>query len=352
MLNKDCFTIEWINKVRDDNPPADPIIVEKTIFAFELLALLSKSGLEFIFKGGTSLLLHFSNPKRLSIDIDISTSSTNSDIETILNDIVKNSAFSSWEENPRIASKVPKKHYKLFYNSVIESNNRSYILLDVLFQQNPYPVTLEKEIVNKFIKLDESILCTIPSPESILGDKLTAYAPHTTGVPFGIGKDMQIQKQLFDIGELFNIVTNIEEIKKSFNKFVEIEAGYRETSFSTDEVAVDITKTSFLLSQILLRKSIINEEIKELQSGITKLRSHLIGINYNLEAAKLNAAKAAFTVAAFNSKIHFGNDKIYNIEKISSESIKGEFEKLERLKNFLPEAYYYWQKINEMSKKK
>jgi hypothetical protein len=36
MLSKECFTREWIYKVREDNPPADHTIVEKTIYTFAL----------------------------------------------------------------------------------------------------------------------------------------------------------------------------------------------------------------------------------------------------------------------------------------------------------------------------
>ncbi len=96
MIDKECFTREWIEKVRNDNPPADPTIVEKTIYAFELLSRLIIGSLDFIFKGGTSLLLLLDNPRRLSIDIDISTNETEEKVEKILAQIVKDSGFTLW----------------------------------------------------------------------------------------------------------------------------------------------------------------------------------------------------------------------------------------------------------------
>jgi len=108
MLNKECFSIDWINKVRAANPPADPTIVEKSIYAFELLTHLVKNKLKFIFKGGTSLLLLLENPQRLSIDIDITTSENQSKIESLLKNLVKGSVFTSWEKNTRTQSKTPK----------------------------------------------------------------------------------------------------------------------------------------------------------------------------------------------------------------------------------------------------
>ena len=50
---------------------ADPILVERVIYAFELLGLLIKSDIELVFKGGTSLILAVPGFKRLSIDLDV-----------------------------------------------------------------------------------------------------------------------------------------------------------------------------------------------------------------------------------------------------------------------------------------
>ncbi|MCF6270999.1 MAG: nucleotidyl transferase AbiEii/AbiGii toxin family protein [Melioribacteraceae bacterium] len=346
MLKSECFKKEWIDQVRTDNPPADPTIVEKTIYAFELLANLINQKLDFIFKGGTSIIMLVDKPQRLSIDIDISTDVKANEVESVLTKIVEKSIFTSWNKNERIAKKIPKKHYRLYFNSVINPKQDSYILLDVLFQKNPYPKTIKNSISNRFIKLEEDIKCVIPTINSLVGDKLTAFAPNTTGIPYGIGKAMQIQKQLFDLGSLFPLVNDINEVKQAFENFVKVEAGYREDSFSTDEVCNDIISTSFLQSQMLLKKAMINEHTKELQEGISKLQTHLIGIKYNLEIAKLFAAKTAFLVASFDNQKEFTEKSIYRIDKISDKKLKTEYRILERIKTILPEAYYYWQLIN------
>lgn len=348
MLKEECFTREWIDKVREDNPPADPTIVKKTIYAFELLSLLIMRDLDFVFKGGTSLLLLLDNPRRLSIDIDITTNENKERVEEILTQIIKDSVFTSWQENPRTESRIPKKHYKLFFDSVINPRHNSYILLDVLFQENPYPKTIGKILENKFISVDEKIECIVPSVDSLIGDKLTAFAPSTIGIPFGAGKSMQIQKQLFDIGSLFPLSEDIDEIEEAFKKFVAIESGYREKSFSVEDVIEDIKDTTFLITQMQLRRAISNEKTTELYDGISKLRSHLIGINYNLETAKIYASRTAFLVTAINSKEIFGKNKEYSIEKITAGKLGGKFLILEKIKPILPEAYYYWQVIDKL----
>lgn len=47
----------------------DPGLIERTMYAFGLLEALAVVGLDFTFKGGTSLLLLLPKPKRLSTDI-------------------------------------------------------------------------------------------------------------------------------------------------------------------------------------------------------------------------------------------------------------------------------------------
>jgi Nucleotidyl transferase AbiEii toxin, Type IV TA system len=253
MIVKECFTKKWLDKIKAEFPAIDPTILEKTIYAFELLVLLKNEGIDFVFKGGTSLLMLLPEPKRLSIDLDILLNIPKEKLEENLNSIIKKKVFYEWVENQRTESKIPKKHYKLFFNSVVNPQFKSSILLDILFQDNPYPKSISRIIKSQFIQTDSDIPVIVPTINSILGDKLTAFAPNTTGIAFGQDKAMQINKQLFDIGELFDHSDDIKEIQNSFNNFVEIESGYRGKKFTPEEVIADLFQISFLISQIRLR---------------------------------------------------------------------------------------------------
>jgi len=69
LIRPRCFTEKWhTSKARELS--GDPVLVEKTIHAFALLGYLVQIKENFVFKGGTSLLLHVPEIKRLSIDID------------------------------------------------------------------------------------------------------------------------------------------------------------------------------------------------------------------------------------------------------------------------------------------
>ncbi len=345
MIAKHCFTKEWLTKIKSDFPAIDPTILEKTIYAFELLSLLLQEEIDFIFKGGTSLLLLLPQPKRLSIDIDILSTIKPEGLETKFNSIIKKDVFFEWSEDPRTGSKIPKKHYKFFFNSVINSNIKSGVLLDILFQENPYPKTELKTLQSKFFETSSDAGILLPTVNSILGDKLTAFAPTTTGIHFGTHKEMQINKQLFDIGELFNQADDINEIMDSFNRFIEIESTYRDEKFSAEGVIKDLYEISFLISQIKIRGGKENTITNEFVSGMRELRSHLISGTYNLEHTKINAAKTACIISSFGKEINLKEIREYNPSKINDVKLSDNLAILERLKTLLPEAYYYWQLI-------
>ncbi len=56
-INGKSFTVNWI-KEKHKELKGDPILIEKNIHAFALLGYLVQAKLDFVFKGGTSLLLH------------------------------------------------------------------------------------------------------------------------------------------------------------------------------------------------------------------------------------------------------------------------------------------------------
>jgi RNA 3'-terminal phosphate cyclase len=64
MIKSICFSEKAISARRDKLKIADPGLFEKAIHAFALLGHIAESRMDFIFKGGTSLLLHIPQPQR------------------------------------------------------------------------------------------------------------------------------------------------------------------------------------------------------------------------------------------------------------------------------------------------
>lgn len=180
----------------------DPVLLERAVYAFGLLEALAKVGMPFIFKGGTCLMLLMEHPRRLSTDIDIIVE-PETNLDKYLDRASEIFPFKDVEEQKRIGkNNIEKRHFKFTYDSPI--NNRPfYILLDVLFEHNHYSELVQKEIQNDLLLTEpEYLTVSLPSANCILADKLTAFAPHTTGIPLNSGKDMEVMKQFYDVSSL------------------------------------------------------------------------------------------------------------------------------------------------------
>lgn len=70
-----------------------------------------------------------------------------------------------------------------------------------MFEKANYQNIVQLPIDSKFVQImDQPLLVRVPSLEDILGDKLTAFAPNTTGIPYFKSEhsmSMEIIKQLY-----------------------------------------------------------------------------------------------------------------------------------------------------------
>ena len=345
MIDVHCFEREWILAQRQKLGGVDPALLEKTILAFELLGQLALNELTFVFKGGTSLLLLLEEFRRLSIDVDIVCEEDERRQREIFDFVIPSSPFSHWAEDPRTPSQIPKKHYKFYFESQI-NRREDYVLLDVLKSKNLFPAVQETTIHFPFIRTRKKVSVTVPTVDSLIGDKLTAFAPRTIGVPLDKRRSMQIVKQLFDLGELFLKAVNLKEIAASYKAFANMENTFRNTTFSRQETLQDTINTCFLISQLDLKKSVENETTAILRRGIRQIGSHLIGVSFGLSQAKESASRLAFLAALLS----LGDDvnlremfyRVDLIEDIRDMRISGARALLNRLKAVSPEAFYYW----------
>lgn len=308
MIKEETFNSERIRDFRKqkDFRKIDVIILEKMIYAFYLLEALKLEGLDFVFKGGTCLALLFSQPKRFSIDIDILTQHSKEEIEQVLEKICKNYKFKSFTLDKKRSYQekgIPKAHYFLNFNSAIE-NRESGIMLDLLFEENFYPKTIEVPIKSDFLIQDESpVNIIIPTINSITGDKITVFAPNTVGYLYNKGLELQILKQLFDLGYLFDEITDFSEFYNSFNNKFESLNKYFGSVWTKDQILDDILNTSLLLSRE--RRTLIDNDLSnynELFRGIRQMGNFLIKRPFNLDVAIESAAKTALMVATLKTQ--------------------------------------------------
>jgi hypothetical protein len=251
MIDTYCFTPDWLKEKRKTYKTADPSIMERVVYALCLLQQLKHTGLPFVFKGGTSLLLLLPEPARFSIDVDIIVSKEmkKAELETFLNKIKEQKVFTDivLDAKRSYNDKIPKAHYKFEFNSQL-TGKPSEILLDVLFEKTTYPNCIERPITSEWIRLTrEAVSVTTPDVNSITGDKLTAFAPGTIGVPYKMDKEREIIKQLFDVGMLYHQITDFETFKTSYTNIANQEIAYRESTSMTIHHALDDTVNAALI---------------------------------------------------------------------------------------------------------
>ena len=116
MIDGKCFTNEWQALKRTQLGGCDPVLLEKTIHAFALLDALAGKGLDFIFKGGTSLLLRLPHIHRLSIDVDILCDQSMAELDALLIEVGRTRPFNGMTEDDRGSHRLPsRRHFKFFY---------------------------------------------------------------------------------------------------------------------------------------------------------------------------------------------------------------------------------------------
>ena len=335
------FLEELINELKKTNPKADIQLLEKTIGALYLVESLINSGLNFVFKGGTSLVLLLNEIKRFSVDVDIITEEDKQTVNECIKRIIElQNLFTKYEENKRnnsASKRMELEHYKFFFNSVTD-NSEKYILLDVAYESNKYPVTINKNIECLKLNVSSEYIVNLPSVESILGDKLTVLAPNTTGIHYNSDKELELMKQLYDVDKLFNEAEYIDIVKKSFINIANREIKYRKLKEITNaDVLEDIR--DFCIDTIL-QNNIENQH--DVNIGMKKLQGFIIENKFRREQEVLTAVgKVLYLMKLIK------NDE-NKIERYSKESklkdiiIPEKFKKiLKKMNNYNEEAYYY-----------
>ena len=353
MISAKCYTQEWIEEKSLELGCRDKNLIEKVIRALSLLDMLAQTGCPFYFKGGTSLMLILGKTtNRLSIDIDIMCP-PGTQIEQYLNELSEH-GFIRYEmvERKQAGKNVPKSHSKFFYQVAYKGakDDESFILLDVLYEDCHYFQIDEIEIDSPFVATEGvKNRVKVPSVGDILGDKLTAFAPDTTGVPYlknGKSCSLEIIKQLYDVGRLFDRVDDLSVTLQSFKSIGEIELGYRGLPLDVRIINDDIMNTALNIST---RGVVDKDKFAMLQDGINRFKPYVYNSSYYIENAIVDASKAAY----LSSLLKHG---VMTVEKYCGEipaSIEvaeknGLPNKLNKLKRMNPEAFFYWVKAFEV----
>ena len=293
MLNESNFTPGNIERLRTETGRG-PSLLERMVFAFGLLEALVRTGLDFTFKGGTSMMILLERPRRISTDIDIIVK-PGTDIDAFIEKASKIFPFTGYEEQVRrIVRNIEKRHFKFFYTSSV-SGKGLHIILDVLFEKSNYPHTVRKEIACPLIITGPpAIYVNVPTANCIMGDKLTAFAPHTIGIPFDADKEMEIIKQLYDVATLIEKCDNFTDVKRTYRRVAKTEIEYRR---SDADIADTLSDSFNAVISIISKGKQFSEDYKKLLDGIRRVRGHIFG-SYSVIDAEGQSCRVAYLIAS------------------------------------------------------
>lgn len=294
MIIRENYTEAHIMQLKG-NTRRDQGLIERTLFAFGLLEALAKVGMEFTFKGGTSLMLLLSRPLRLSTDIDIVVR-PGTDIDEYISKASKIFPFKSGgEQDRKKQGAIEKRHFKFVYDSPVRNGDSLYILLDVLFEENHYEKIVEREIANDLLLTEgENLKVRIPSIDCILGDKLTAFAPHTIGIPIGGKKNMEVMKQFYDVSTLIDEFTDFDCIRKTYYSVSKTEIGYRGLDIKPEDALMDTIKSAICICS---RGKFQEDEFPHYVKASRDVSQHIYEQGFSMERAVRMAPKIIYMAA-------------------------------------------------------
>jgi hypothetical protein len=293
MIEHQNYEADHIEELHKRYPEITQEVLEMTMYAACLLQALIDSGLDFIFKGGTCLLFLLKEPRRVSTDIDILVE-PGTNILPSLEKIRKHYPFTTvsslTDKNSIIrhfAYPVPR----------IYGNRKFSIRLDVLAEHNPY-VKVEHIPLRSPLLITSGIDSSvkIPSIECLLADKLTAFAPKTIGVNpektsagFPTNNHLQVIKQLFDVGTLFEYAHDYAVLKETYSTIAHSESSFRGGAVSEKDALRDSFEAAL---SIATEGSFDAKSFQTVyKNGIASLNDHVFQGGFNLVNAKQYAAK-------------------------------------------------------------
>jgi len=341
MIHSDSLDKEWIDGIAVKLGKVDKALLEKSIRALLLTEQLRVSGLNFQFKGGTSLLLHFDTPRRFSIDVDILAADGEKAVRSILNELVNDGLFQRWEVDVRSHARedLPIQHFKCYYLSQYPGLSQSnYVLLDVLYQSTLPDWTEQKPVEHPWLKTEgTTVEVTVSTKEGLLGDNLTAFAPTTTGILYTKKRPLEIIKQLYDIGNLFDVAADFEAVRHTFETVAGQEIAYRSLPIEPSDVLDD----AFNAALVICDRDEQSAAFQHLKTGIANIRPHIFQ-RFIIDDAIIAATKAIYLTTLLKQSSIPVPERFASASEVISLNIETtDYNRFNRFRKTNPEAFFY-----------
>ncbi|MDD3478256.1 MAG: nucleotidyl transferase AbiEii/AbiGii toxin family protein [Candidatus Izemoplasmatales bacterium] len=280
MILQQSFSESWIRSFQNRPQRANPLIIEKEIYALQLLEYLAKSNIIFLFKGGTCLSLLLQEFTRFSVDIDILTTSSNQEVDQAMLHWDIHAHFHRWEEQVRFQdSKIQKRHFKFYYDSVI-SKQEEFVLLDIVFDEwsalEVQKVKIDYLILNTSAPYDDVVT---PTLSVMLMDKLTAFAPKTIGITYDSEKYTEIIKQMYDVGKIGSHLIPDNHTIPYYGYFAKKQIKWRNLSNTVEDCLMD---TILCCVNFLSEGELHREEYLQIERSIRGFHGYVFGDRYSI----------------------------------------------------------------------
>ena len=351
MIDPRTFTKDWllaVNKELGWNRQETQLKnMEKAVAALHLLELLANAEVQFIFKGGTSLILLLNKIYRLSVDIDIIVEDSIGNINGIFSQIcTKSVLFTHYERNEREGEAAHNtEHYKFFYRSFADDSENPYVLLDIYKSTNPYTRLLDLELASKILySKGDNVVVRVPDINSILGDKLTAFAPDTIGIslsaePGHRPKRIEVLKQLFDIGNLFDMASDMKSIRATYIAVATHEIKRRELDITIEDVLKDSMRHCYIIGHAGKTDKPVYDSIAK---GYRDFSRFVADLSFDDNHAILAASKTAYLA----NLLLLGSDDFEKYDDdadIENWTISNNgFQSYNEYKYSNPMSFFYW----------
>ena len=325
-------------------------LLETCLHGFELLGRLSGSGLPFLFKGGTSILLHTGQLRRISTDIDIITPVNGEDLLRSLRDLAEGDPFISFDEQDRGLRGLPnRRHFRYYYRPVSVPAVTIPVLLDVVEDDFSSLETEQRVIVQPWFTPTREAKVTIQTANCLLGDKLAAFAPRTTGVPYvkpngEAGDLLQIAKQFYDTAILFDLVESPYACLAAWKEHVHRESTYRKQEFTESGVLRDTFQACLAITMINFGRR-AHPDSQTIWKGLAGLVNHVAGGSLPHPQVFEMAGKVAYLAAVLGSVSPEAHAKPIPPDRLSDLrglNIEGRLRFLNPIRGASPLGLFYW----------
>jgi hypothetical protein len=270
------FSREHYEACRGFSPPW---LAELVVHCLELVAQLGSTGFDFLFKGGNSQLLLLDDPQRFSIDVDIACLASPEEVTALVQKVIDQcEVYTEFEIRKHVTKPwLNMISYKLFFNSVYQKAEDSFVMLDAVLKIPPY-AGIQKPVRCLDI-YSANVEVKVPGIAGLIADKLLTIGPATLGIPLGKNKEAHRLKHVFDVAWLLRHPFDAELMRKSLHKCIEQENSLQRSDWSLEAVVDDtiaFCEEPLSITEHVAPESVEGKDyLREICIGFDEFRHHL-----------------------------------------------------------------------------